>query len=103
VGYDCTLHVVDEASLARFSAWFLRGEHADNSFAAGVEGPRLSEKTAGLLAEDSKRGACAVGELALMYVSAEAPHVYSRGFALSLWDDEVWTVPADRAARQRRE
>ncbi len=93
MGWDCTLHVVDEASLARFSARFLRGEHRDGAFDAEYHADELIEKTKLLIAEDVAEGARAVGELALLYASTETPHLYSRGFALSLWDDDVMGAP----------
>jgi hypothetical protein len=93
MGWDCTLHVVDEASLARFSARFLGGEHAGGVVDAGPDVDELVEKTVRLIAEDAERGARAIGELALLYVSAETPYAYSRGFALSLWDEEVMGAP----------
>jgi hypothetical protein len=97
MGWDCTLHVVDEASLARFSARFLRGEHTDGAFDVREHADELIEKTIRLIAEDADSGARAVGELALRYVATEAPHAYSRGFALSLWDDEVMGAPLPTA------
>ncbi|MDG4791130.1 hypothetical protein O7626_35390 [Micromonospora sp. WMMD1102] len=65
----------------------------DGAFGARLDASLLVDKTVSLIAEDATRGARAVGELALMYVSTETPHVYSRGFALSLWNDEVTGAP----------
>lgn len=89
MGFDCTLHVVDEGSLARFSARVLRGERRGGAFDADPESdPRLDEAKR-LLVEAPEQGAPTLAALALAFVSTEAPHVYSRGFALSLWDEAV--------------
>src|SRR5262245_23505535 len=87
VGWDCTLHVVDGASLARFSARFLRGMHRSAAFDREYDADALIEEVKQLIATDPETGARALGELALLYVSTETPHAYCRGFALSLWDD----------------
>jgi len=96
MGWDCTLHVVDDTSLARFAARFLHGLHRDAAFDQEYDADDLIGKVKQLIAEDPATGARALGELALLYVSTETPHVYCRGFALSLWDDELMrsTLPA---------
>ncbi len=93
MGWDCTLHVLDEASLARFEARFLHGLHRERPFDREYDGDRLIAEVKQLIADDPDTGARALGELALLYVSTETPHVYCRGFALSLWDDEVMGAP----------
>jgi hypothetical protein len=57
MGWDCTLQVVDVASLVRFP----REEHVGGVFDAGPDADELTEKTVRLIAEDAKRGARAVG------------------------------------------
>jgi hypothetical protein len=96
MGWDCTLHVVDDTSLARFAARFLRDLHRGTAFDREFDGDELIAKVKQLIAEDPDTGARALGELALLYVSTETPHVYCRGFALSLWDPAVMgaTLPA---------
>jgi hypothetical protein len=89
VGWDCTLHVVDNASLARFSARFLRGMHRRAAFDREYDADALIGNVKQLIATDPETGARALGELALLYVSTETPHAYCRGFALALWDDAV--------------
>jgi hypothetical protein len=89
MGWDCTLHVVDDASFARFAARFLRGMYRDAAFDREYDGDDLIGKVKQLIGEDPATGARALGELALLYVSTETPHVYCRGFALSLWDDQL--------------
>jgi hypothetical protein len=89
MGWDCTLHVVDDVSLAKFSARFMHGLHRDGAFDEQYDGDDLIAKVKDLIAHDIETGARALGELALLFVSTETPHAYCRGFALSLWDDEV--------------
>jgi hypothetical protein len=89
MGFDCTLHVVDEQAFARFAQRFLGGDETTPFDRAFDRAPALVAKTRDLIATDPDRGARALAELALLFVSAETPHVDSRGFALSLWDDGV--------------
>lgn len=89
MGWDCTLHVVDDTSLARFAARFLRGLHRGAAFDAEFDGDDMIAKVKQLIADDPATGARALGELALLYASTETPHAYSRGFSLSLWDPAV--------------
>jgi hypothetical protein len=89
VRWDCTLHVVDRASLARFSARFLRGMYRGAAFDREYDADAMIGSVKQLIATDPEIGARALGELALLYVSTETPHAYCRGFALSLWDDAV--------------
>jgi hypothetical protein len=89
VGWDCTLHVVDRASLARFSARFLRGMYRDTAFDREYDADAMIDHVKQLIATDPGTGARALGELALLYASTETPHAYCRGFALSLWDEAV--------------
>lgn len=95
--WNCTLHVVDDSSLARFAARFLQGLHRDAAFDREYNGGELIANVKRLIAADPITGARALGELALLYVSTCAPHVVCRDFALSLWDAEVMkaTVPTE--------
>lgn len=89
MGWDCTLHVVDDTSLARFAARFLRGLHRKAAFDREFDGDALIANVKQLIAEDPDTGARALGELALLYVATETPHLPCRDFALSLWDPAV--------------
>ncbi|HTR52132.1 MAG TPA: hypothetical protein VMJ10_15570 [Kofleriaceae bacterium] len=89
MGWACTLHVVDESSLARFSARFLHGLHRDRAFDAEYDGDAMISDVKRLIAEDPETGGRALGELALLYVSTETPHVRCRDVALSLWDEQI--------------
>ena len=93
MAWDFTLHVLDRASLARFSARFLRGMHRDTAFDREYDADAMIAHVKQLIASDPATGARALGELALLYASTETPHAYSRGFALSLWDPAVMGVP----------
>jgi len=95
MGYDCTLHVVDEATLARFVERFLGRSSEEAPFdRAFPDAAALVEKTKQLLrGDDPERAGRALGELAMLYFSAEGPHAYSRGFSLSLWDEESMGAP----------
>jgi hypothetical protein len=96
VGWDCTLHVIDRASLARFSARFLRGMYRDAAFDREYDADAMIGHVKQLIATDPETGARALGELALLYVSTETPHAYCRGVALSLWDDAAMQAALPR-------
>ena len=89
MGWDCTLHVVDDTQLTRFAARFVRGLHRGGAFDREFDGDELITNVKQLIADDPETGARALGELALLYVATEMPHLYCRGFALSLWDPAV--------------
>jgi hypothetical protein len=93
MGWDCTLHIVDDVSFAKFSARFLHGLHRDAAFDEQYDADDLISKVKDLVARDLDTGARALGELALLFVSTETPHAFCRGFALSLWDDEQMGAP----------
>jgi hypothetical protein len=93
VGLDCTLHVVDERSLARFSGRFLRGLHRGTAFDQAYDADDMIAKVKQLIARDPAIGARALAELALLHASTEAPHVCSRDFALSMWTEERMGAP----------
>lgn len=93
MAWNCTLHMVDDSSLARFAARFLQGLHRDTAFDREYDAGDLISNVKRLIASDPDTGARALGELALLYVSTQAPHIYCRGFALSLWDDNVMNAP----------
>lgn len=96
MGWDCTLHAVDSASLARFSARFLRGMYRGAAFDREYDADEMIGHVKQLIATDPGTGARALGELALLYVSTETPHAYCRGFALSLWDDAAMQAALPR-------
>jgi len=89
MAWDCTLHVVADISFARFAARFLHGLHRGAAFDREYDSDDLIGNVKQMIAEDPVTGARALGELALLYVSTETPHLYCRGFALSLWDEAV--------------
>ena len=95
MGWDCTLHVVDESALARFVDRFLGRTSEEAPFdRAFPDAADLVAKTKQILAgPDPEKAGRTLGELAMLYVSAETPHAYSRGFSLSLWDEDTMGAP----------
>jgi len=93
MGWACTLHVVDETSLARFDARFLHGLNRDRAFDEVYDGDSMIVDVKRLIAKDPPTGARALGELALLYAASEAPHVNCRDVALSLWDEAEMGAP----------
>src|SRR5579863_4205888 len=93
MGWACTLHVVDETSLTRFSARFLHGLHRDHAFDDEYDADAMISDVKRLIAKEPEIGARALGELALLYAATEAPHVNCRDVALSLWSEAEMGVP----------
>ena len=85
MGYDCTLHAVDEKEISRkLVPALVSGTPPKNAFSG--EDEELWEQTMKSLAEDSPSDAASiVCQLALIFASQSHPYHYERGFALSLW------------------
>lgn len=91
MGYDCTLHVVDEEQIGKaFVKALLKGSRPKNGTTADVDiAGKHWDATLQSLAEDPpKRAASTVCQLALVFSSKAQPYHYERGFALSLWADQ---------------
>ena len=93
--FDCSLHIFEEAALARFVDRFLGRTSEKSAFddvfpeadamIADTEGdPRRADPAA---------AGRALGELALLYVSTEGPHAYQLDFSLSCWDEDSVGAP----------
>lgn len=93
MGFDCTLHVVDETSFQRFCARFLSGKFKFSAFDHAFDAKKLIDGVRTTIKKDPVQGARDLGQLALMFVSAEYPHVKARGLALSLWDTKAMGAP----------
>jgi len=86
MGFDCTLHAVDEAAFPRFVRRFLHGEPAAAFDAAFPDADAMIAEVQARLADAPATGGRLLGQCALLFCSSETPHVTSRGFAISLWD-----------------
>lgn len=97
MGYDCTLHVIDPASIAKFVERFneLSNRKAafDNAFDNADE--RFDEARDKARTADKKAGRHLL-QLCLRWCSADTPHLPSRDFALSLWSDSELGVDVPR-------
>ena len=103
MGFDCTLHAVDERKISHTLVPALVSGKAPKVFTG--EDRVLREQTMRSLAKDpSKDAASIVCQLALIFASQSHPYHYERGFALSLWprqpDGLDVTIP-DPNARSR--
>lgn len=94
MGYDCTLHVIDPASFARFEAWLLDGVAAPKFAKAFENTHAIRAEVVAKLAATPRDAAKAVLEACLLFSSTEAPHLDSRGFCLGLWH-KLELGPAD--------
>ncbi len=88
MGYDCTLHLIDESSLARFAKRFVGNDLTTAPFDAAYPNAEelFAKVRAAAAGSDSQTAGQLLSQLALLWCAAETPHLYCRGFALSLWD-----------------
>lgn len=86
MGYDCTLHLIDPASIERFVSWFLREPVDATAFERAFDTQGLRDEVLAKLDESAHSGGRALLHALLMFCSAEAPHQYSKGFCLGLWN-----------------
>jgi hypothetical protein len=88
LGFDCTLHVIDETSITSFEKVFLEPEVSAMDapfFKKFKNGVPLFDRVKKEIAADPSEGARLLMQLCLMWCSAETPHLPSRNFALSYW------------------
>lgn len=106
MGYDCTLHVVDEGMIRdRFVPRLLGRTDERSPFDEDPDSEGLWEDVRDALAgaecgeESPETAANSACQLAIAYCAAELPYHYERGFCLSLWPD----LPEESAASVPRE
>lgn len=89
MGYDCTLHLVDERAILRELVPRLLGKSRKAlAFEQKKQGSaRLRETREALEHADPREAARALSELAIQFASTTLPHVEARGIALSLWEN----------------
>lgn len=96
MGYDCTLHVVDEQAIRQLLVpRVLRKKAQATAFDRLYDDPEdLIERARLKLDGNDPESACiAVCSLAIMFASAHLPSVSERGLALSLWDNFGKNLP----------
>jgi hypothetical protein len=100
MGFDCTLHIVDEGLIAgrlvprllersHASAPFDRRQDADelwNMARTALSGQPIGDEKESPTPDSTANLVCL---LAITYCAAELPYHYERGFCLSLWPGEV--------------
>ncbi|MFT3696391.1 MAG: hypothetical protein QM831_24840 [Kofleriaceae bacterium] len=86
MGYDCTLHVIDPASIARFEAWLLDRKAAPKFKKAYTDVDALRDEVLDALATKPRDADRILLQACLMFCATETPHLDSRGFCLGLWD-----------------
>lgn len=87
MGYDCTMHVIDEDRIReRFVARLLRPKVGKDAFDQRPDAKELWATVCKLLKSGSAHEAAhAIGQLAVLFCAAELPYHSERGFCLSLW------------------
>lgn len=88
MGYDCTLHVIDPASVARFVELLLdpKSKAKAPAFFKAYDAPALFDEVRRRIAEEPRAGGRALLVALLQFCATETPHVPSRGFCVGLWD-----------------
>jgi hypothetical protein len=91
MGYDCTLHLVDEQAIREEFVPRLLGHSRektalDRVLANAVELWNTVRES--LDSDDPESAAALVCQLAIMFSACSLPHQYERGFALCLWQDQ---------------
>ena len=95
MGYDCTLHVIDEKLIRGAFVDRLLGKKGDAAFDRREDAAALwKEVRQGLEGADAHTAAHQVCQLAIAFCAAELPYHYERGFCLSLWPHEEEVEPA---------
>lgn len=92
MGYDCTLHVVDERRIQfEFVPRLLGKSNMKSAFDERADAEELWKKVRDGLsndAVDAEQAASYACQLAVAFCAAELPYHYERGFCLSLWPDQ---------------
>ena len=95
MGYDCTLHVIDEDVVrGRFVPHLLGDTAKESRFDLREDSQELwqvcQDSLVGLESGEVSPRDCAttICQLAIVHASAELPYHYERGFCLSLWEDQ---------------
>jgi hypothetical protein len=98
MGYDCTLHLVDEKAIREeFVPRLLRRTDQETALDRVVdEAAELWETVRkGLGDEEPETAASLLCQLALKFSACTLPHQYERGFALCLWQDQEKDIAVD--------
>lgn len=98
MGYDCTLHVVDEKRISKVFAKLLEaGERPQKGMEADIDVlTEYWDSAIKSLADDPPEIACStICQLALVFSSKTQPYHYERGFALNLWPDQPGGLKAE--------
>src|SRR5262245_47688955 len=98
MGYDCTLHLVDEKAIRdEFVPRLLGRTEQETAFDRVVEdAAELWDSVREALDENEPDNAASLlCQLALKFSACSLPHQYERGFALCLWDRQEEDIAVD--------
>lgn len=89
MGYDCTLHVIDEQKIReQFIHRLLGRTAAPSAFDQRQDAKKLWKTVKDELSQNAESAAKDVCQLAIVYCAAELPYHYEREFCLSLWSEQ---------------
>jgi hypothetical protein len=89
MGYDCTLHAVDEKQISQaFEKLLVAGEAEDESADENEDRELWDQILTSLAEEPPSESASLVCQMALVIASKSQPYHYQRGFALCLWPEQ---------------
>lgn len=97
MGYDCTLHLIDETAIRdQFVPRLLKRSRTPTPLdRVMANAGRLWTDVRRALAGDDPDAASLVCQLAVSFSACSLPHQYERGFALSLWGEQGERVAVD--------
>lgn len=98
MGYDCTLHVVDEKRISDVLVKLLLArEQPQTGMAADLDvlAEHWDSALKSLAEDPPENAASTVCQLALVFSSKTHPYHYERGFALSLWSEQPGGLGAE--------
>jgi hypothetical protein len=98
MGYDCTLHLVDEKAIREGFVPRLLGRSRKKTALDRVmqnAGELWATARKALDRDDPDTAAPTICQLAVLFSACSLPHRYERGFALSLWQDQETDLAVD--------
>jgi hypothetical protein len=98
MGFDCTLHLVDEKAIREeFVPRLLRRSRKKTALDRVMQNPAELWTTArrALDGDDPDIAASLICQLAVIFSACSLPHHYERGFALCMWQDQHKDIAVD--------
>jgi hypothetical protein len=102
MGFDCTLHLVDERAIREeFVPRLLRRSRKQTALDRVLKNAKRlwDDVRKSLDSDDPETAASLLCQLAITFSACSLPHQYERGFALSLWQNQGKDIAVEYPAR----